>query len=758
MNHNHALRRMAAALCLLFILLAAGCGGKRPAGEVTFVSCLASLTNVAEFARSPIGEMSLITTYDRSGGNKDWGDLRQLGQNGLYVLADLKGPGCVRRLWMTSVPAEEWLFFFDGEAEPRIRTRGKDFFGKKDPFLPPLGDEVSGGDYSYLPLPYAQSLRIAITVPELKPGMMPFFHIQYETFESSVKVESFPKAPTPAQLQALEQVRAAWRDKRDVVRRAAEACAEKKELIVPPAGGSAAWLERQGGGLLRTFHLRLKPLDGMSAWANARRLREVVLRIYWDGSRDPSVEVPLGDFFGNGLHRREFSSLPIACLGDTYICRFPMPFRKSVRAELQNGSTYPATVEAGYDLVPLDGQDEANYFHASWNSAVGAGTFYPALRVEGRGHYVGCQLTAIGMDGTWNILEGDDLMSRDGEPAPSFHGTGLEDFFNGGWYYSGLFDLPLHGLVEKAPIRTTQYRYLLPDRIPFRKKLALDWEFGDGNRSQGYMSSVSYWYQSAPHGVPVRAPETAARYPQPDPLESTAIMAALFELERVKQFDAAAEMCREYAEKYPTAPWFSAVMLRAAAYREAVEGYGAVSNVYQDCAARTKDPEAAVQATNLMWYHEAATNALLGIHPMGKVRIFLDGKPVVEGDNPAALMGAPVPLEPGEHELTAELSPTRPHGQFSMYLRAHGTNVTADAAWEYSRKCPASWPRSEDSTVQWKLVEEPLCMMPSMTYWQFLPNAYIEMQSGRQLIRPWAGWHDGKATAYLRRRFVIPAM
>jgi hypothetical protein len=244
-------------------------------------------------------------------------------------------------------------------------------------------------------------------------------------------------------------------------------------------------------------------------------------------------------------------------------------------------------------------------------------------------------------------------------------------------------------------------------------------------------------------------------FPPADPLEPTALMGSLFLLERAKAPEAAANACFEYAEKFKDNPWSAFVALRGWAYRETFEGYAAVSNAYKQFSEQGANYPLAEQAKLLMWFHQAPTNALLGVHPFVKHNIYMDGQPVADADNALALFVFPVGLAPGEHEITVELSPTRRDGQFAVYLRAHGTNILVDGSWEYARKRPATWPRSSDPSMEWKTIEESgLYLMPCMAFWQFMPNAFIDMQS-QPLSRPWIGWADGKEPAYLRRKFVI---
>ena len=362
------------------------------------------------------------------------------------------------------------------------------------------------------------------------------------------------------------------------------------------------------------------------------------------------------------------------------------------------------------------------------------------------------------MDGSWSILEGDDRIYVDGEATPSFHGTGLEDYFNGAWYYDGLFNRPLHGLVEKAPIRTSQYRFHLPDRIGFERSLSFTFEFGDANRARGYMSSVAYWYQDEPRAATPALPPADRRFPPADPLEPYAIVCRLIELERIGRLDEAVLACREYAARFADSPWAPVLELRALAYLEKLHGFLAVRDSYQKFAELPGYPALAQQAQNLLWFNASPTNALLGINSFGRFRAYLDGQLVGEGDNPSLLSVYPVTLEPGEHTLGLEITPTRPDAFVLVDLRCHGTNILSDTLWEYTRRRPPNWPDLTEPHREWQPVpvEHTNHKLPKMIYWQFVPTAYIGMQSGQQGIRPWASWHSDGITAYLRRRFVIP--
>jgi len=738
-----------------------GCSGQQ---EVTLTDFLDEVTNVTAVCKTPAGDPGMVSTYDRTGGNADWGNLTETPRQGdLYVLADLKGPGCVKRIWMT-MRSGDWLFFFDGETEPRIRTSylsQLDLFGKQEPFLPPLCDMVSSGPYCYLPIPFENSLRIAIRFHATDPSDRGYYHINYELYPAGTKVESYPRTLSPETLAHVDAVRDAWRHADEAAKTAAAECSRKRSLPVSP-GESATWLNETGPAMLKAWTFQIKPSGQTTATARARLLRELVLRFYWDGQTEPSVEVPLGDFFCNGLYRQRFSSMPLAVLDNAFVCRFPMPFKTSARAELRNDGPTPVTIETSYDIRALDPSvaKDMSYFHACWNQTTSPGRPHRVLRADGAGHYVGCYLVSIGTDGSWNMLESDEAIYLDGEDTASMHGTGLEDYFNGAWYYNGLFYRPLHGLLEKAAMRTCQYRFHLLDRIRFDKGFLMNWEFGADSRNagQGYMSSVAYWYQPEPHPAGTRMPPVDQRFPPPDKLELSSIMTGLFELERIGHYEEAAERCDFFSERFTATEHASMLRLRGAAYRELTHGFDAVRGDYEQIAKAAPSFPAGQQAQQLLWYHETTSNAILATQANMKAKLYVDGNPAGAGENPYALFAFPVVLTPGAHEIEAEVTPLSPGPWVSLDLRTHTTNLISDGTWEYSRARPSNWPNTMDTVASWTNVPALSVSLPTMAWWQFIPNGFVNMQSGPRLITStWDGWDKQPfVTTYLRKRFVVP--
>lgn len=263
-------------------------------------------------------------------------------------------------------------------------------------------------------------------------------------------------------------------------------------------------------------------------------LRKVVLRMFWDGEQNPSVQVPIGDFFGIGHGiAKDFWSLPLTMSpsnGRGFNCFFTMPFSEAARIEIENECGKPLNLyfyvdyEEYKELEPNLGR-----FHAQWRrenptdgygedrdpndiwsdpNLTGEGN-YIILEAEGRGHYVGCHLDIdcfSEQKDKW-YGEGDDMIFIDGEPwPPRLHGTGTEDYFNTAYSPHTEFCTPYFGITlnqgdSKNPWRrkNSLYRFHVEDPIHFEKSIRVTIEHGHNNNLSNDYSSTAYWYQTEPH-------------------------------------------------------------------------------------------------------------------------------------------------------------------------------------------------------------------------------------------------------------------
>jgi hypothetical protein len=249
-------------------------------------------------------------------------------------------------------------------------------------------------------------------------------------------------------------------------------------------------------------------------------LKKLVLRIFWDGESSPSVEAPVGDFFGLGLGDYFlYQSIPLSVGADKALnCFFPMPFQKHARITLTNEGREPVdALYWNFDMraysAPLP--PDTLYFHAEYRQATpssaisGAKTNlegknnYVWMEAIGRGQFVGVTMSVIeNADGWWG--EGDDMFFVDGEKLPSINGTGSEDYFLGAWDFGGksfaydTYGAPVVG-AERQGAHWSVYRFHLDSPITFTKSLRATIEHGAANDRGDNFYSVAYWYQTEPH-------------------------------------------------------------------------------------------------------------------------------------------------------------------------------------------------------------------------------------------------------------------
>jgi len=300
-------------------------------------------------------------------------------------------------------------------------------------------------------------------------------------------------------------------------------------------GQTATLMDYQGAGCITHFWSAVTSEDPLF-------LRKVVLRMWWDDESTPSVEAPVGDFFGLGHARvTYFNSLPLQMFYRGFNCWFPMPFARRARVTVQNEADVKVRYfhyldYETYDRLP-DGEAR---FHAQWRrenptvvnrpdatspegrrlNLTGQDN-YLILEAVGRGHYVGCHLDVdMPEPGWWG--EGDDMFFIDGEPwPPRLHGTGTEDYFGGAWDYNYLkqtYNTPYFGYHLKTgddyPGKHSQYRFHVEDPVHFKTSLRVTIEHGHANDKQGDWSSTAYWYQTEPHLAFPTLPPVERRLPR----------------------------------------------------------------------------------------------------------------------------------------------------------------------------------------------------------------------------------------------------
>ncbi len=271
-------------------------------------------------------------------------------------------------------------------------------------------------------------------------------------------------------------------------------------------GGTLVLADIQGPG--RIVHFR----DNITS-KEPHHLQYHILRMYWDGELQPSVEAPIGDFFciGFGFSEKVSSALvsidqrpgkltDSAAFGAARNCYIPMPFARSARITLTNEGKQTSRhwFEVNYRSYHKAPENQL-YFHAQYRQGTPPPQGpYLILDARGEGQLIGCSLSVKNNDGGW-WGEGDEIVYIDGKHA--MQGTGSEDYFGESYgLRPGCF--PYFGVTLLEEPFTSAYRWHVPDPVTFRKSIRFLIEQGNGKppfRSGNYYYSVAYWYQTEPH-------------------------------------------------------------------------------------------------------------------------------------------------------------------------------------------------------------------------------------------------------------------
>ena len=216
---------------------------------------------------------------------------------------------------------------------------------------------------------------------------------------------------------------------------------------------------------------------------NPSILKTLILRIFWDGEAEPAVEAPVGDFFGIGLCEvANFTSRYFGMSSGGFFCSFPMPFERGFRLEVENLDREIDTRVYANILYQLTDElpDEWGYFHAQFRSGENHGPDPLLLALaEGRGRYVGCTLSMQAKERNYlEFLEAPEYVYVDEDwESPRLVGSGLEDYFLGGWYFrEGCFHGEMHGLTVKDALNSTvaMYRVHEADAIHFQRRFKFE--------------------------------------------------------------------------------------------------------------------------------------------------------------------------------------------------------------------------------------------------------------------------------------------
>lgn len=304
--------------------------------------------------------------------------------------------------------------------------------------------------------------------------------------------------------------------------------------------------EVDGPGIIKHIWITIGSLE-------PQHLKKIVIRMYWDNEESPSVEAPIGDFFGLGLGRYvSYESKFLSVASQRALnCSFEMPFRKSARITVTNEGFME--ILAFYYNIDWEKHnslpENTAYFHAQYRQATPTKGWtddwtlnsdsiiinkvnktgennYVILEANGRGHYLGVTHSIVQNQGDW-WGEGDEMIFIDGAEQPQIHGTGSEDYYLGAFCYGGCglnvlggtnkeefsyseYGNPVNGGDNRGALWTV-YRYHSESPIVFNKSIRVTMEHGHANHRSDNYYTVAFWYQIEPHATFPPLPEVESR-------------------------------------------------------------------------------------------------------------------------------------------------------------------------------------------------------------------------------------------------------
>lgn len=502
---------------------------------ITTVDVLKELYNISDLPAYRSNTYSAqVSTYDTTGGNNDgfggqYSFIRRNADSSL-VIFDVKGTGVVNRIWTPTPTTDTLDFYIDDAKQPVLSINYMDLFsGKVYPFVQPLCGNQVGGYYCYFPILFQKHCVIVS-----RGKKMMFHQIGYRLYNKGTVVQPFTASMSDDVKGALNTISNLWNSNEvDKVKAIAGNNAATKiadtSFSIKPGDTRQVFALNAGG---RITGIELSPSSSF-----ASLYKNIIMRVFWDDEKLPAIDCPVADFFGFAFGKPSMQGLLAGSENNVCYSFIPMPFDKKARIEfsyLDAKDSALAKVDLHakiyYTLQPRSVEKEGRFYAFRNSEETKDGQPHVFLDIKGKGHYVGSVLQAQGLNtGMTIFFEGDDSTVIDNQMR--FHGTGSEDYFNGGWYallnrWDSKMSLPLHGALDYslAFARTGGYRFYLSDKMSFEKSIYQSIEHGgEHNAIPGIYTSVSYFYCDRPpqlspvytnENTKVYIPDTINIYPQ----------------------------------------------------------------------------------------------------------------------------------------------------------------------------------------------------------------------------------------------------
>ncbi|MEZ4339487.1 MAG: glycoside hydrolase family 172 protein [Sandaracinaceae bacterium] len=508
-NHPPATARALRAWMLVLLVL--GCDGPTtrdagraasrpdagpPTARVTLAELVDEMSSLDHLARapSPAYRTLMASSWDRRAtdpsnpsdfdgwfANRDWGWFEgeiDVGGRRELVMLDAEGAGVITRIW-SAAPMGTIRIYVDDMDRPAIEVSMESLLSETHPdFGAPFGYVVARGANLYFPIPFSRRVRITTDMGDVMPGL--YYQVNYRLYEGAVDVEPWSPAAMVAARAQIDFARGALTDPDSLP------IGDRRTVTLP-----ATITAGPSGGVIRRLAIA-------APTASAEALRAAVLSITFDG--EETIRAPVGDFFGTapGMNGLETFALATYPGRGELVARLPMPFATEATIAIE-GALDVTGVEVIVDDWDFDAT--SRHLHAGW-STTGVVESQPKrdldlVQLGGEGTFVGLHLMVVNPINEW-WGEGDEKIYVDGDAAPTWFGTGTEDYFGYAYTDLALFGAPYHaqsssGLTTQAG-HVSNLRVHVIDAIPYSSGLDFDMELWAWVPSEIAFHWVTYWY------------------------------------------------------------------------------------------------------------------------------------------------------------------------------------------------------------------------------------------------------------------------
>ena len=492
--------------CLFLSSCCNFCKCSKEVKTVTFVSLLEEMTDLKKLSEvpSPKYKCRQFSSYDRASTNPDdnsesnWfanGDCGKFlrteirNQTNEFVMMDAEGPGAIVRVW--SANANGILrIYLDGSNKPAIEIPMIEMLNGNHKLFPlPISGIRGLGQNCYLPIPYAKHCKVTLSVGGV------YYHVNYRTYESETKVETFSIKNAENNIATIKKVAEKLSYPEKITALPKKYNENIEETNLKP--NESLKIVLKGQKAIYSFMCKVDAVNIEEA------LRASLLEISFDNQKKPSVQAPLGDFFGTAPGLNPYKSIPLGVLKDgTMYCNYVMGFKENAKIKITNYSSKPINLSLKIASGNFSWNNRAQYFFAKWRSLNNQPTIprtdWTLLDCEGEGTYLGNMFQVSNPVANW-WGEGDEKIYLDGEKFPSTFGTGTEDYYGYAWCWFGTFTHAFHNQVRAdGPANfghSCVSRFHFLDAIPFDKSIKFDMEVWHHNKETSVsLASTVYWY------------------------------------------------------------------------------------------------------------------------------------------------------------------------------------------------------------------------------------------------------------------------